>query len=103
MSVYVNDFLLASNKIDSLKVLKKSLLKEYNTKDLGKVKIIIGWRIDWDIALGIIKISQSAFIWDLVIEEGLTECNANVIPMKAGSTIEMMEPEDYEEVDLRIY
>lgn len=49
------------------------------------------------------KISQSAFIQDLVIEEGLTECNANVIPMKAGSAIEMTEPEDYEEADLRTY
>lgn len=30
------------------------------------------------------KIDQSAFIRDLVIEEGLTDCNAPVIPMKAG-------------------
>lgn len=49
------------------------------------------------------KIDQSAFIRDLVIEEGLTECNANVIPMKAGSVIEMTEPEDYKEADLRTY
>lgn len=49
------------------------------------------------------KIDQSAFIRDLVIEEGLTECNANVIPMKAGSAIEMSEPKNYEDADLRTY
>ncbi len=47
------------------------------------------------------KIDQSAFIRDLVIEEGLTEFNANVIPMKVGSTTEKTEPENYEEADLR--
>lgn len=43
VSIYVNDFLLTSDKIDSFEALKKSLLKEYNTKDLGEVKTIIGW------------------------------------------------------------
>lgn len=38
-----------------------------------------------------------------MIEEGLTKCNANVIPMKAGSTIEMLELEDYEEADFCTY
>lgn len=92
VSVYVDDFLLALDKMDTLEVLKKSLSKEYDTKDLREVKTIIGWQIDRDIASGTMKISQSAFIRDLVIEEGLTECNANVIPMKAGSAIEMTEP-----------
>lgn len=49
------------------------------------------------------KIHQSAFIQDLVIEEGLTDFNANVIPMKAGSFIEMLDSEDHEEADLHTY
>lgn len=103
VSVYVDDFLLASNTMAILEALKKSLSKEYDTKDLGEVETIIGWQISRDTAAGIMKIDQSAFIRDLVIEEGLTECNANVISMKAGSAIEMTEPEDYEEADLRTY
>lgn len=43
VSIYINDFLLTLHKIDTLEVLKKSLSKEYNTKDLGKVKTIIRW------------------------------------------------------------
>lgn len=49
------------------------------------------------------KIDQSAFIRDLVIDKGLTNCNANVILMKAGSVIEMLDPEDYNKIDLHKY
>lgn len=45
------------------------------------------------------EIDQSALIRDLITEEGLTECNTNVIPMKAGSAIDMPDPDDYEETD----
>ena len=95
--------LLASNTMTILETLKKSLLKEYyDTKDFGEVKTIIGWQISRDNASRTMNITQSEFIRDLVIE-GLTECNTNVIPMKAGSAIEMTEPDDDEETDLRTY
>lgn len=103
VSVYVNNFLLASNTMTILEILKKLLAKEYNIKDLGKVKTIIGWQITRDTGTHTMKIHQSAFIRDLVIEKGFTECNANIIPMKAGSAIEMLEPEDYDKADLHTY
>ncbi len=103
ISVYVDDFLLALNTMAIFETLKKSLSKEYDTKDLGEVKTIIGWHISRDNASRTMKIDHSVFIRDFVIEGGLTECNANVIHMKAGSAIEMTEPEDYEETDLHMY
>ncbi len=103
VSVYVDYFLLASNAMTTLEALKKLLGKEYEMKDLGEVKTIIGWQITRDPAARTMKIDQSAFIRDLVIEEGLTDCNANVIAMKAGSAIEMTDPEDYEETELQEY
>lgn len=42
ISIYVKDFLLASNTIIIFKVLNKFFFKEYNRKNLGKVKPIIG-------------------------------------------------------------
>lgn len=68
-------------------------------KDLEKVKTIIRWQINWDTVSEMIKISQSAFIRDLIIEEELTKCNTNVISMKTASAIKMTELEDYEEVN----
>ena len=103
VSVYVDDFLLASSTMKTLNALKQSLAGEYDTKDLGEVKTIIRWQIERDTAASTMKIHQSEFIRDLVIEEGLTDCNANVIPMKAGSSIEMSDPENYEEANLHTY
>lgn len=42
MSVYIDNFLLASDKMNIFEVLKKSLSKEYNIKNLKEVKTIIG-------------------------------------------------------------
>lgn len=50
--------------------------------------------------IGIIKIDQSAFIRDSLIEEELTSYNANVILIKAGSFINMSDLENYKEVNL---
>lgn len=55
-----------------------SLAKEYVVKDLGEVKTIMGWQITRDLSTQTMEIDQSAFIRDLITEEGLTECNANV-------------------------
>lgn len=103
MSVYVDDILLASNIMGALETLKKLLAKEYEMKDLGEVQTIISWQITRNTAARTMKIDQSAFIRDLVIEEKLTECNANIIPMKIGLAIEIIEPNNYEKTDLREY
>lgn len=68
-------------------------------KDLREVKTIIRWQIIRDLVAGTMKIDQSAFIRNLVIEEEFTDYNANVIPIKAGSAIEMIDPEDYKETE----
>lgn len=45
ISVYVDNFLLASKYQKSLDWIKKKLKKKYNVKDLGKVKMIIRWQV----------------------------------------------------------
>lgn len=49
------------------------------------------------------KIHQLAFIRDLVIEQELTNCNANVNLIKAGLFIKMIDLEDHKKVDLHKY
>ena len=83
-------------------MLKQSLTKEYDTKDLGEAKTIIGWQIDQDVTVSTMKIHQSAYIWDLVEEEGLSNCNTNVISMKSGSSIKIIDSKNYEKANLRI-
>lgn len=38
MSIYIDDFLLSSNIMRALKILKKLLAKKYKINDLGKEK-----------------------------------------------------------------
>ena len=103
VSMYVDNFFLAFNIIGTMQTLKDMLAKEYKMKDLSKIKTIIGWQITRDAATHTIKINQSAFIRDLVIEEKLTECNANVILIKTGLAIKIFNPDDYDEIDLYRY
>lgn len=103
VSVYVDNFLLASNIIHTLQTLKDMLAKRYEIKDLGKVKTIIGWQITRNAATHMMKIDQSAFIKKLVFKEKLTKCNANIIPIKAGSAIEVLNPDNYDKINLHRY
>lgn len=98
--MYINDFLLISNIIILLEKLKKCLAKKFNIENLEEVKMIIRWQIDRDIALDTIKIYQSAFIKDFVIEKNLTNCNTNIILIKVGFVIDIGEFKDYEKTNL---
>lgn len=102
VSIYVDDFLIASKKVDTVQSIKADLSKEYNVKDLGETKVIIGWQVTRDIEKGTLKIEQSAYVGYL-LEEDRTDCKSVNIPTKAGSTIDMGEPDDYEEADLTLY
>lgn len=68
-------------------------------KDLGKVKTIIGWQIIRDLVIKSLKVSQSAYIRDLLKEENPTNCNTPTTPIKAGSTIKINKPNDYDKAN----
>ena len=103
MSIYIDNFLLISNIMRTLEFLKQLLAKKYDMKDISEVKTIIRWQITRNSTIGTIKINQSAFIRDLVIEEGFTDCNISIIPMKSGLSIEMLNSNDYKETNLYKY
>lgn len=95
--------LLILNMVATLKIFKKRLSKEYEMKNLGNIKTIIGWQITRDPIMHTMNIDLSIFIRDLVIEKRLIDCNANVTPMKVRSAIEITDPEGYKETELREY
>lgn len=103
ISIYINNFLFAANSMQALNNLKENLSKKYDMKDLGEMKIIIRWQITRDLSTRTIRVSQLAYIRDLLEEENLTNCNAPIILMKAGSFIKINEPDDYDKADLGDY
>lgn len=56
-----------------------------------------------DLATKTLRISQSSYIRDFFEERNLTNCNSPTILMKAGSFIEIDEPDSYEKADLGVY
>lgn len=44
ISIYVDDFLIASNKLATLQSIKAALSKEYSAKDLGETKTLLAGR-----------------------------------------------------------
>ena len=99
--VYVDDLALGSRSLEALEWLKNELMREFNMKDLGKAKKIIGWEITRE--KGILKIDQKGYIRDLLESEGMTLCHATVVPVKAGSTLILDQAEDHQQVDLTEY
>lgn len=76
---------------------------EYNVKDLGETKMIIGWQLTYDLETATLKIDQSAFIRDLLEKKDLAGWNSVNIPMKAGSIIEMNNANNYKKTDIKAY
>ena len=100
VSVYVDNFLLTLRTISNLNSLKRLLSNEYDIKDFGKRKTIIDWQITRDPATRTMKLDQSTFIQNLVIEKNLSNYNANLVLIKANSAINMPKVKNYEEKNL---
>lgn len=50
-----------------------------------------------------LKIDKFLFIHNLVIEKNLSNCNLNIISIKAGSIIKIKKYNDYEKTEIRPY
>ena len=85
MGVYIDDLALGLRSLESLEWLKNELMREFNMKDVGEAKKIIGWEITRE--KGILKIDQKRYIRDLLEFEGMTSCYTIVLLVKAGSTL----------------
>ena len=100
--MYVNNFLLALKTCQLVNWIKKTLNSKYNVKNLAEIKIIIRWKVINNIKAKTLKIDQSAFIWNIIKEEGLSGYNATNI-MKAGRFLDILEENDGEKIVLKIY
>lgn len=83
--------------------IKKLLANKYNMKALDKVKTIIRWQATKNMAASTMKIDQSAFVKDFVIEKRLINCNTNFILIKARLAIKISNLKDYNKTHLQEY
>lgn len=85
MEVYIDNLVFGSKSLKILEWLKNKLIKEFNIKDLGKVKKIIRWEITQE--KGIFKIDQKGYIQDLLESKKMTLCHLIILLVKAGSIL----------------
>lgn len=83
--------------------LKKQLIKEFNIKDLGKTKTIIGWEITQNLTESTLKIDQKRHIQDLLEIEAMIFCHPTVLPLKAGSILLLDQADNHQQADLIAY
>ncbi|BBH04062.1 Toll-Interleukin-Resistance domain family protein [Prunus dulcis] len=60
--LYVDDMLVAGSDMDDIRRLKQQLSKEFDMKDLGPAKKILGMQITRDKHRGILQLSQTEYI-----------------------------------------
>lgn len=76
-------------------------MRKYHVNNLEEMKTFIGQQITRDPAFNTMKINHSAFIQDIIVDKNLSDINVYIVPMKVGSTINMIKADVYKEEDLQ--
>lgn len=103
VGVYIDNLALKSWSIKALKWLKDQLRNEFSMKDLSKVKKIIGWEINRDLVVDILKIDQKSYIQDLFDIKEITSCHPTILLVKTGSTLFLDQVGDHQQTNLTVY
>uniref|UniRef100_A0A6N2M0Z2 Integrase catalytic domain-containing protein n=1 Tax=Salix viminalis TaxID=40686 RepID=A0A6N2M0Z2_SALVM len=87
--LYVDDILLASSDLGLLHETKTYLFKNFEMKDMGEASYVIGIEIFRDRSLGILGLSQKAYI-DKVLERfGMMTCSSSPVPLHKGDKLDL--------------
>ena len=78
LSVFVDDLIIAANKVISLSNVKKMLMSEFKMKDLGKLNHFIG--IDFHITQGYVKMNQNKYIGRVLERFDMSNCKPRATP-----------------------
>jgi hypothetical protein len=84
MSMYTDDITGISSSIAGAEQAQAELGLQYEIKDLGESKLILGIRVDHDRAAGTISISQCAYIERVLARHGMSDCNSCSTPLLTG-------------------
>jgi hypothetical protein len=91
LSLYVDDLLIACNRLAELKQFKKQLTREFDMEDLGEASFVLGIEIVRDRAHRTLTIRQGAYTRALVQRHGMEDCNAVAHPMLEGAKLQQFD------------
>lgn len=103
IKVYVDDLALVSQSENSLNWLKSKLIQEFNIKNLGKAKTIIGWEIIRDLQEKTLKVDQKKYIKDLFEFKRISSYYATGLPLKVDLSLILDEAGDHLPIYIVVY
>ncbi|KAJ4700915.1 Retrovirus-related Pol polyprotein from transposon TNT 1-94 [Melia azedarach] len=86
--IYVDDIVLTGNNSEEMKNLKATLSKEFEIKDLGKLKYFLGMEVAR--TRDGVSISQRKYVLDLLQETGMLGCKPSATPMEQNMKLEVL-------------
>ena len=103
VSIYVDNLLIAATSIELIKEVKGVLSKEFDMKDLGEARMIIGMWIIHHQLKRLLTLDQASYIQDVLQEESLLSCNSVSIPMVPGLYITLEDNGDSDSTEITAY
>lgn len=85
IAVYVDDIIIASKDIEQMKILKKHLSQEFETRDLGEARYCLG--IEFNREGNSITLHQKEYIIDILHQFGMAESNPVSTPMDVNQRL----------------
>ena len=79
--LYVDDMLIASKDKEEVKHLKSRLAEEFDMKDLGPAKKILGMEIQRDRNVGTLRLSQEAYVKKVLVRFGMEDAKPVSTPL----------------------
>jgi hypothetical protein len=97
---YVNDILLASNDARLLLETKRFLSSNFDMKDLGEVSFILGIEIHRDRRKGVLRLSQKAYLENVLKKFSMHAYNPTPTPIVKGNKYgSFQSPRNQHEID----
>jgi len=85
VAIYVDDVIIISKNVVSISKFKMDLMKEFEIRDLGEIHYCLG--IEFEKSDCGYKISQKAYIKDILKKFGMEECKSVSTPMEPGTKL----------------
>ena len=99
VSTIVDDFVITGTKNEII-AFKRTIAKEWDMTDEGKLFWCLNLRITRDIRRGLLKIDQTQYIDEILKRFNMEDCNTRKTPMRERPVLSDMcpdKPEDYQE------
>lgn len=102
ITVYVDDILIVSTKMEDLKAIKGQIAERFEVSDKGSVQLYLGLEVNREGDTGAISLGQQNYIDEMLREYGMTECRKVSTPLDPGFKIECCN-QDCKRVDVTRY